>query len=76
MAKHVAFCTNELHPDRHDWWWVAVVGMSQCRACGVVGVCSVCYQKLGKPIPNGVLVRDCPEHFSLGVKQGESTSGV
>jgi len=65
MAKRVAFCSYDLDPSRHEWRLVAVVGMSQCRACGVVGVCTTCYQQLGKPVPVGALVRACPAHQVL-----------
>jgi hypothetical protein len=73
MGKVLAFCVNQRDPRRHDWQPSPLVGMSRCKACGVVGVCTFCYQELGKAIPVGTLAWCCPAHAQI---QGASRRGA
>jgi hypothetical protein len=57
-----AICAGNPKPERHQWRRMAAVGWFRCTLCKVPGVCVICLQRLGKPIPTKALKLTCPQH--------------
>lgn len=62
MRKGKAVCTGWTDPSYHVWRRTAAVAWFVCSSCGCSGVCTICYGKLGRTIPQGALPMACPEH--------------
>jgi hypothetical protein len=55
-------CAGSPKPERHQWRRTAAVGWFRCTLCGVPGVCVICLQRLGKPLPADAIKLMCPQH--------------
>lgn len=62
MRKGKAVCAGWTDPGVHLWHRATAVAWFLYESCTCSGVCPVCYGKLGRSLPSGVLSVACLEH--------------